>query len=370
MAYARDDDGRRHAPAWTEPPDSRGGESFDRFTRLAMRLLGVPVALVSLGDAELQYYPSAVGLQVRETSLSRALCRHVVRNSVPLVVSDARQEPHLGATPVTIDLGVIAYAGMPVTDGAGETVGSLCVIDREPRSWSESELAILADLAAAVSAEVRVRAMARSLQGDWPPSRPHGHDAGDATTSLDADADAGSGSGSGRALAELPDHEMFWERLVLEITRARRHRRPLSVAVINLDRFDAINQRLGRAAGDRVLVEAALRLSALVKDGQTLAWVGADTFAWILPAATETAAASALRRLIRAFASAPFAGVGTVTISAGVAELGENVDTDGLYAQAADALEHAKRAGRDRVCRYFNRPALQRRHAGGLGAAH
>ena len=364
MAYARDDDNRRHAPARTEPPGSRADESFDRFTRLAMRLLGVPVALFSLGDAERPYYPSAIGLRARETTLARALCRHVMRNSDALVVSDARQEPHLGATPVTVDRGVVAYAGMPVTDGAGETVGSLCVIDREPRSWSESDLAILADLAAAVSAEVRVRAMARSLQGDWPRSPRHGHEPGEEP------APSGAGSGPGAALADLPDREMFWERLVLEITRARRHRRPLSVAVIDLDRFAAINQRHGQAAGDRVLVEAALRLNALVKEGQTLAWVGADTFAWILPAATETAAASALRRLIRAFASAPFAEAGTVTISGGVAELGESSDADRLYAQAADALEHAKRAGRDRVCRYFNRPALHRHHAGGLGAAH
>jgi len=288
MAYARDDRDRRHAPARPAPPDTRADKGFDRFTRLAMRLLGVPVALVSLGDGERQNQLSAMGLQVRETSLSSALCRHVVRNSVALVVGDARQEPSLGVTPVTVDLGVVAYAGMPIADPTATPAGPA---GRLPR-----------------------------------PS----------------------------------DDGAFREQLVLEITRARRHRRPLSVALIDLDHFTQINDRHGREAADVVLDEAADRLKAVIKDGQTLARVGGDTFAWIVPAATEMAAASAVRRIVRAFASASFTAVGVVTISAGVAEIGDGVDADGLYTHAADALEHAKRTGRDRVCRYFNRPALQR----------
>jgi GAF domain-containing protein len=137
-------------------------EAFDRFASLVKRLLDVPVALVSLVDGERQFFPGQVGLAEpwgtkRETPLSHSFCRHVVIEGEPKVFADARIYAQVRDNPAISDLGVVAYAGMPLTDADGRTLGSLCAIDTRPRAWSKAELEILRDLAEACSSELRLR---------------------------------------------------------------------------------------------------------------------------------------------------------------------------------------------------------------------
>ncbi|WP_326783611.1 GAF domain-containing SpoIIE family protein phosphatase [Streptomyces sp. NBC_00151] len=139
---------------------------MDRFARLVAGVIGVPIALVSLVESSRQILPGMVGLSepwadTRETPLSHSLCRHVVTSGRPLVLTDARQDPLTCASPAVPDLGVIGYAGMPLTDGAGHVLGSLCAIDTRPRKWTARELELLQDLAAACSAELRLRIVSR-----------------------------------------------------------------------------------------------------------------------------------------------------------------------------------------------------------------
>ncbi|MEV8505139.1 SpoIIE family protein phosphatase [Actinoplanes sp. NPDC051475] len=142
-------------------------EAFDRFASLVKRLLGVPVALVSLVDEERQFFPGQVGLAEpwsakRETPLSHSFCRHVVIEGSTKVFSDARLYAQVRDNLAIPDLGVVAYAGVPLTDADGQTLGSLCAIDTQPRAWTGDELAILTDLAEACSSELRLR-IARDL---------------------------------------------------------------------------------------------------------------------------------------------------------------------------------------------------------------
>lgn len=135
---------------------------MDRFARLVANVVGVPMALVSLVEPSRQVFPGMVGLaepwaQSRQTPLTHSLCRHVVTTGRPLVLADARQDPLTCANPAIPDLGVIAYAGMPLTDGAGHVLGSLCAIDTRPREWTARELELLEDLTAACGAELRLR---------------------------------------------------------------------------------------------------------------------------------------------------------------------------------------------------------------------
>jgi serine phosphatase RsbU (regulator of sigma subunit) len=137
-------------------------ESFDRFARLVHRQLGVPTALVTLVLEDEQVFPGALGLrepyqEQRRTPLSLSVCRHVVDDGEPLVVPDARVVPALAGSPALEALGIVAYAGFPVLDPRGRVVGSLCAIDDRPRTWSEDDLATLADLAAACTSELRLR---------------------------------------------------------------------------------------------------------------------------------------------------------------------------------------------------------------------
>jgi serine phosphatase RsbU (regulator of sigma subunit) len=139
---------------------------MERFARLVARLIGVPMSLVSLVEADRQVFPGAIGLAepwatTRQTPLSHSLCQHVVAEGRPLVLNDVREDERTWSSMAIGDLGVIAYAGMPLTDTQGNVLGSLCASDTVPREWTERELANLTDLAAACSAELRLRISSR-----------------------------------------------------------------------------------------------------------------------------------------------------------------------------------------------------------------
>jgi GAF domain-containing protein len=137
--------------------DSEPDEDLDIVTRLAARLLSTPVAIVSLVDDKRQFFKSQIGLPEpwdarRQTPLSHSFCQWVVSSDQELVVADARVHPVLRANGAVSDLGVVAYAGVPLLAVTGETIGSFCAIDGKPRAWNAGELATLRDLGQIVDA--------------------------------------------------------------------------------------------------------------------------------------------------------------------------------------------------------------------------
>jgi two-component sensor histidine kinase len=142
--------------------DSPPEEPFDRLTQLVCRVLGVPVSLVSLVDADRQFFKSQRGLpepwsQIRETPLTHSFCQHVVIRGEALVISDAASDPAVCGNLAIRDLGVSAYLGVPLTTPEGHILGSLCAIDVKPRNWTETDLLTLEDIAHAVMGEVLLR---------------------------------------------------------------------------------------------------------------------------------------------------------------------------------------------------------------------
>jgi len=148
--------------------DSPPEEAFDQFTRLASTVLEAPVALVSLVDRERQFFKSSIGLSqplasTRETPLSHSFCKHVVRSSKLLAVSDAREHPLLRDNLAVSELGIVAYLGTPLTTSKGHTLGSFCVIDSKPRQWGDRDVSILQQLANLVIEKVELRNAAQQL---------------------------------------------------------------------------------------------------------------------------------------------------------------------------------------------------------------
>ncbi|GAA3394249.1 SpoIIE family protein phosphatase [Cryptosporangium minutisporangium] len=136
--------------------------AFDRFAEMVCAVLNVPVALVALVGADRQVFPGACGLgepwaTTRQTPLSHSFCQHVVADAEPLTVVDARADPRVRDNLAVEDLGVVGYVGAPLTDADGATLGSLCAIDHRPRQWTDRELGLLSDLAAACSDSLRLR---------------------------------------------------------------------------------------------------------------------------------------------------------------------------------------------------------------------
>jgi len=133
------------------PPDAR----FDRITRLAARLFGVSTALVSLIDAERQWFKSRVGMTLPETPRAASFCAHAILQDDVMVVRDACEDARFAHTPmVQGDNPVRFYAGSPIAAGDGHRIGTLCILDRVPREFNDEERVLLRDLAGIVGNEV------------------------------------------------------------------------------------------------------------------------------------------------------------------------------------------------------------------------
>ncbi len=140
--------------------DSDKEEDFDRFTKLAARLLRVPVALVSLVGDQRQFFKSAAGMgdsAVRETPLTHSFCQHAVTTRLPLIIDDAREHPLVRDNAAVTELGVVAYAGVPLLTSDHHALGALCAVDVMPRAWSAEDIALLSDLAVMVVAQIELR---------------------------------------------------------------------------------------------------------------------------------------------------------------------------------------------------------------------
>ncbi len=137
--------------------DTEAEAAFERLTRLATRVMGAPVSLVSLVTADRQFFKSAVGLDLKETPLSHSFCQHVVATGEPLVIADARTHPLVKDNLAIPDLNVIGYLGLPLSTSDGHEIGSLCVIHGEPHHWTEDEIDLLRELATSVMMEIELR---------------------------------------------------------------------------------------------------------------------------------------------------------------------------------------------------------------------
>jgi len=134
------------------PPEER----FDRITRMASLVLGVPIALVSFVDTDRQWFKSRVGVAALETSRDISFCAHAILSSDngPFIVADTLLDTRFSTNPFVVgEPHVRFYAGQILHDPSGSAVGTLCVIDRQPRQLNNTELQVLADLAAMVEEE-------------------------------------------------------------------------------------------------------------------------------------------------------------------------------------------------------------------------
>jgi len=150
--------------------DTPAEEAFDRLTRLATRLLNVPVALVTVVDRDRQFFKSCVGLPEpwatkRETPLTHSFCQYTVETGEPLIVEDARTHPLVRANLAVPELNVVAYAGVPLVVG-GQVLATFCAIDTKPRHWPPADVAALEDLARAAATEIELRLALRDAESE------------------------------------------------------------------------------------------------------------------------------------------------------------------------------------------------------------
>jgi diguanylate cyclase (GGDEF)-like protein len=228
--------------------DTAEDEEFDRHTRLAKRLFNVPIALVCLVDEERQWFKSHQGLDIRQTSRASSFCTHTILCSKPLVIEDAQRDDRFaGNELVTGASDIRFYAGTPLRAGDGTHIGTLCILDTQPRQLTDDKQQLLQDIGLLVEKEIdtNVRATQDYLTGF-----------------------------SGRAGFEIQAQESL--ELCCKL------RLPVSLMLLDLDNFGKINHEFGHAEGDKVLQSFAGLLRNVVRESDLVARFGADEFAILL----------------------------------------------------------------------------------------
>jgi serine phosphatase RsbU (regulator of sigma subunit) len=142
--------------------DSEPEAAFDELATLAATVTDAPLAFITVVDDKRSYWKSAVGMgdltvASRQNPASESFCKYLIATGEPLLLADVRTDDRVRDNPTVAKLGVGAWAGHPIRDSAGQVLGGLCVIDREPHRWSERDAQTLAALARAIGSEIALR---------------------------------------------------------------------------------------------------------------------------------------------------------------------------------------------------------------------
>ena len=254
------------APLPASGPDAPPQERFDRLTRIAQRLFGVPMASISLADAEYRWLGSQQGLPAGEPLGGGKLCSHALSGDEILVVPDASLDARFSEDPlVTGRAQVRFFAGCPINGRDGRKLGTLCLMDSKPRALAEEDWVLLRDLARMAAAEF----VALHLTS----------------------TDTLTGLPNRRGLLALGKHALgLCTRLQL----------PALMLYFDLDEFRQINERCGYAGGDRALRDFAALLRGSLRESDLVGRLGDDKFTALLPNYATPASGAALQRLRQA----------------------------------------------------------------------
>lgn len=311
-------------------------ERFERITRLAQRLLGVPIAAISLVDADRQWFKSIQGLNTTETSRAVSFCGHAILDSRVMVVPDARVDERFASNPlVTGEPRVVFYAGCPIQSEDGCNIATLCVIDHKAREMSDEDVQVLRDLASLAEAELMM-SMQNSL---------HHY--------LVQQVDSMIRQVHVDPLTRLWNEDAIKELARTEFERAKVRGSCVGAIMVDVDGFRAISCEDGDAAGDDVLREVGKRLLGAIRACDAVGRLGGDEFLIVLSDCADEAEARLIaeRAHVRVCEGAVLTckGERRVSVSMGVAAWRAMSAEPGFVDAAEGALQAAKNLGKNRI---------------------
>ncbi len=317
--------------------------SYEQLLRIAAALCGTPMGTVTLLDADRQWFKARVGVASSETPRDHALCAWTILEADGLmVVEDARADPRFADNPlVTEESGIRFYAGTPLRLADGSAVGTLCVMDRVPRTLGAGQREALRALGAQVVKLFELAQAKRLLEHHLEERAWYERQLDLQREALRARNRELQALSDTDALTALPNRRGFHARLDLALGSGA----PYALAIVDIDHFKRVNDVHGHAVGDQVLAEVAAAL-ARAADGVEVGRFGGEEFVVLLqgPPGTEAARLEAMRRAVEA---APTQVPVTVSIGWSPAAAGE--PPEAAFARADEAMYAAKRDGRNRV---------------------
>jgi diguanylate cyclase (GGDEF)-like protein len=307
---------RLHALRALQILDSSHEERFDRVTRLARRLFGVPISLVSLIDEDRQWFKSAQGLDVSETSREVSFCGHAINQTGLFIVPDVLDDERFHDNPLVTDAPNIRfYAGYVLKIRQGINIGTLCLIDSKPREMDEEDRQLLQDLGEMIEQEIKSIQLATLDELTLISNR--------------------------RGFMTLVDHSL---------KVCRRNKIPISIVLFDLNKFKTINDTYGHHEGDFVLVSFAQILLESFRDCDVVARLGGDEFVVMLLDSDEQRVGTVLERFRNAAvnASKKLGKPYQIKYSMGVAHFPHDTDEaiENMI-QAADKAMYADKKDQD-----------------------
>ena len=298
-------------------------QHFERLIDLASSLFEAPMAAISLVEADRQWFLASRGLGgVCETPRSSAFCAHAIAADGVMVVPDALEDDRFRTNPLVLGPPRIRfYAGAPLRSPDGHNLGTLCVLDHQPRPPLEPrQRRWLQDLADLVMRELELRRLALHCPVTGLPNRP---------TFL-----------------------MIGER---ELQRARREGVPLALLLFDVDNFRQINSRWGHAAGDRLLLDLCDLCRGFLREQDYAGRLGDGEFALLLvnqDPQTALQVAEDLRLAVTRLPGVHSHSDFALHISGGLTALAPaDHRFDDLLQRAVRALHLAKSNGRNQIAR-------------------
>lgn len=295
------------------PPEER----FDRLTRLAKRLFGVPIALVSLVDANRQWFKSCEGLNVKETPRDVSFCGHAILRDDILMIPDAMLDERFHDNPlVTQEPHIRFYAGCPLRVANGSKLGTLCLLDVKARELDDEERELLRDLARMAEQELAAVQMATMDE-----------------------------------LTQLSNRRGFEALAQHALNVCKRMDKPASLLFFDLNKFKQINDAFGHAEGDRALVTFAEVLREVLRESDVIGRLGGDEFVAFLTQADGIETVGILARLRSVLAKRNATAKRGYEIAYSVGQIqydpAAHASITELLAQADLAMYENKQAGDD-----------------------
>lgn len=242
--------------------DTSHEERFDRVTRIAKRMFGVSISLVSLIDEDRQWFKSKQGFETTETSRDISFCGHAINQDKLFIIPNTRKDERFFDNPmVTSAPNIGFYAGYPLKIQNGLNIGTLCLLDETPREMDEEDQQLFKDLGAMIEQEIK------SIQ----------------LATLDA-------------LTLISNRYGFLILVEHSFKMCRRNKVPMSFLLFDLNKFKAINDEYGHHEGDFVLTKFAQLMIGTFRNSDVVGRLGGDEFVAMITSFNEENADTILAR--------------------------------------------------------------------------
>jgi diguanylate cyclase (GGDEF)-like protein len=253
---------RLHALKTLRVLDTSHEERFDRVTRMAKRMFGVSISLVSLIDEDRQWFKSKQGIEVAEMSRDISFCGHAINQDGLFIVPDARVDTRFYDNPLVTETPKIRfYAGCPLKIRDGVNIGTLCLLDQQPKEMGEEDQLLLKDLGAMIEQEIK------SIQ----------------LATLDE-------------LTLISNRRGFLTLVEHSVKMCKRKQISMSFLLFDLNKFKMINDGYGHHEGDFVLIQFAQIMLNVFRASDVIGRLGGDEFVAMLSDSNEHNSSEILAR--------------------------------------------------------------------------